>query len=190
MLLLGDCFLFHVVMVLFPCKSSFLFQLNGTLFALDMGSYCVMGVVEWWSHLLMKMFLHQKWFYTNMEQMYHHCMRYYQLPGKEDHPHKRRGFHLFQKTDTDRSVKSSVLITVAGTRMVQCVRGCGQNRIEVKRMSCFCDRLVGLVVKASASRAEGPGFKSCSRLDFFGIESYQWLKNWHSSGYPARRLAL
>ena len=50
-------------------------------------------------------------------------------------------------------------------------------------------RLVGLVVKASASRAEDPGFESRLRQDFFGVESYQWLKNWHSSGYPARRLA-
>ena len=54
----------------------------------------------------------------------------------------------------------------------------------------FRDRLVGLVVKASASRAEGPGFKSRLHRDFFGVESYQWLKNWRSSGYPARRLAL
>ena len=52
------------------------------------------------------------------------------------------------------------------------------------------DRLVGLVVKASASRAEDPGFESRLRREFFGVESYQWLKNWHSSGYPARRLAL
>ena len=52
------------------------------------------------------------------------------------------------------------------------------------------DRLVGLVVKASASRAEGPGFESHLRRDFFKVKSYQWLKNWHSSGYPARRLAL
>ena len=46
------------------------------------------------------------------------------------------------------------------------------------------DRLVSLVVKASASRAEDPGV--------FWVESYeyQWLKNWHSSGYPAGRLAL
>ena len=51
-------------------------------------------------------------------------------------------------------------------------------------------RLVGLVVKASASRAEGPGFESRLRRDFFGVKSYQWLKNWHSGGYPARRLAL
>ena len=35
------------------------------------------------------------------------------------------------------------------------------------------DRLVGLVVKASASRAEGPGFESLLRRDFFGVESYQ-----------------
>ena len=35
------------------------------------------------------------------------------------------------------------------------------------------DRLVGLVVKASASRAEGPGFESRLRRDFFGSESYQ-----------------
>ena len=52
------------------------------------------------------------------------------------------------------------------------------------------DRLVGLVVKASASRAEDSGFESRLRRDFSGVESYQRLKNWHSSGYPARRLAL
>ena len=37
----------------------------------------------------------------------------------------------------------------------------------------FGDRLVGLVVKASASKAKGPGFKSRLRRDFFGVESYQ-----------------
>ena len=35
------------------------------------------------------------------------------------------------------------------------------------------DRLVGLVVKASASRAEGLELKSRLRRDFFGAESYQ-----------------
>ena len=52
------------------------------------------------------------------------------------------------------------------------------------------DRLVGLVVKASASRAEDSGFESCLRRDLLGAESYQLLKKWHSSGYPAWRLAL
>ena len=52
----------------------------------------------------------------------------------------------------------------------------------------FCgDRLVGLVVKASASRVEEvPGLESHLRQDFSRVESYQWLQNWHSSGYPAR----
>ena len=43
--------------------------------------------------------------------------------------------------------------------------------------------------KTSASRAEDPGFESGLRWDFFGVESCQ-LANWHSSGYPARRLVL
>ena len=42
------------------------------------------------------------------------------------------------------------------------------------KFKCFCsDRLVGLVVGASASRAEDPGFESRLRRDVFGIESYQ-----------------
>ena len=49
-------------------------------------------------------------------------------------------------------------------------------------------RLVGLVIKASATRAEDPQFESCLRQDFSWVESYQW--HWHSSGYPARRLLL
>ena len=41
--------------------------------------------------------------------------------------------------------------------------------------TCFfpCHRLVGLVVKASALRAEDPGFESRLRRDFFWVESYQ-----------------
>ena len=41
------------------------------------------------------------------------------------------------------------------------------------RHSVVVDRLVALVVKASASRAEDPGFESRLRRDFFGVESYQ-----------------
>ena len=35
------------------------------------------------------------------------------------------------------------------------------------------DCLVGLVVKASASRAEDPGFESCLQQDSSGVKSYQ-----------------
>ena len=54
----------------------------------------------------------------------------------------------------------------------------------------YINRLVGLVVKASASRAEGPWFESRLRGHFSQVESYQRLKNWQPSGYPARRLAF
>ena len=50
-------------------------------------------------------------------------------------------------------------------------RNCtGLTRCELRS---FSHRLVGLMVKASASRAEGPGFESRLRRDFFGVESYQ-----------------
>ena len=47
--------------------------------------------------------------------------------------------------------------------------------VFVRQSVCLSslDRLVGLVVKASASRAEDPGFESRLRRDFFGVESYQ-----------------
>ena len=46
-----------------------------------------------------------------------------------------------------------------------------------RRGSAVRDNLVGLVVKASASREEGPGFESRLRHgDFFRVESYQRLK--------------
>ena len=38
---------------------------------------------------------------------------------------------------------------------------------------CAVNRLVGLVVKAFASRAEDPGLESCLQWDFSGVESYQ-----------------
>ena len=38
---------------------------------------------------------------------------------------------------------------------------------------CWADCLFGLVVKASTSSAEDPGFKFCLRRDFVGVESYQ-----------------
>ena len=52
------------------------------------------------------------------------------------------------------------------------------------------DRGVGLLVTASALRAKDPGFESHLQQDFSGVESYQWLQNWYSSGYPARHLVL
>ena len=67
-----------------------------------------------------------------------------------------------------------------------CVWPAGQPFVTLSvhpSIGAYC--LVGLVVKASTSRAEDPRFESCLCQDFSRVESYQWLKNWHSSGYPA-----
>ena len=50
-------------------------------------------------------------------------------------------------------------------------------------------RLVGLMVKSSALAADLGSIPLSTQI-FFEVESHQWLKNWYSSGYPARRLAL
>ena len=65
-----------------------------------------------------------------------------------------------------------------------------------RRAMCYCfwstalyfnpNRLVGLVVMASASRAEDPGFESRLRQDFFGVKSYQLLKK--KNGTPVTSL--
>ena len=70
------------------------------------------------------------------------------------------------------------------------LREIGSPSLSIEISSEAWHHLVGLVVKASASRVEDPGFESRLRRDFFRVKSYQWLKNWYSSGYPARRLAL
>ena len=51
------------------------------------------------------------------------------------------------------------------------------------------DRLVGLVIRRPPQERKIPGSNPVCAGIFFGVESYQRLQNWHSSGYPARRLA-
>ena len=81
-----------------------------------------------------------------------------------------------------------VLLPYANTlHMYAC---CGLTTSWNKLFHMYHYHLVGLVVKASASKAEDPGFESRLRRDFFRVESYSWLNNWHSSGYPAWRLVL
>ena len=55
---------------------------------------------------------------------------------------------------------------------------------------CLSHRLVGLVVRRPPRERKVPGSNPACAGIFFGVESYLWLKHWHSSGYPARRLAL
>ena len=60
------------------------------------------------------------------------------------------------------------------------------TRRSIRSGQAHGDRLVGLVVKASASKAEDPRFESHLRRDFF--EVVVPVNNRHSSGYPVRRL--
>ena len=48
-----------------------------------------------------------------------------------------------------------------------------RHALRNKTQKNVSDRLLGLVVKAPASRAEDPGFESRLRRDIFGVESYQ-----------------
>ena len=63
-------------------------------------------------------------------------------------------------------------------RAVSCGAVChgqrgGQRPVRGLAAQTGAHRLVGLVVKVSASRAEDPGFESRLRRDFSGVESYQ-----------------
>ena len=89
------------------------------------------------------------------------------------------------------SQRSSEVVLVGWTPLCNVVHGSFDSVTfqALNKFICYLPfplphRLVGLVVKASASRAEGPGFDSCLRCgDFSGsMESYRWLKNWQSSG--------
>ena len=53
------------------------------------------------------------------------------------------------------------------------MKGMRQFSLHLKPSRYLWDSLVGLVVKASASRAEDPGFESRLCRDFYGVESYQ-----------------
>ena len=48
-----------------------------------------------------------------------------------------------------------------------------ENKLFFGACLSLFNRLVGLVVKASASRAEDPGFESRLQLDYSGVEFYQ-----------------
>ena len=83
------------------------------------------------------------------------------------------GGHFKEITDRARSI--SVPFIYAGPRFAS--RDSREWRSKDWPPSFFLilvrNRLVGLVVKASASRAEDSGFESRLRRDFFGVESYQ-----------------
>ena len=113
-----------------------------------------------------------------------------------EHP-AAESWETWRVEEADCRISSGVPTVSQTTRWVKvkvnaCVLGDPTYRKSLKTQPPLWprDNLVGLIVKASASRVEDPGFESRLPRDFAGVESYRWLKNWHSSGYPSRRLAL
>ena len=80
------------------------------------------------------------------------------------HPLKEIAEFSFENADVQSFSIHPLLATTASCHFLQNVW---------KQNSVSRDRLVGLIVKASASRAEDPGFQSHLCQDFFGVESYQ-----------------
>ena len=67
--------------------------------------------------------------------------------------------------------RSKAIMTARSFALVQNVLYLFCQPTPVSPFGSNC--LVGLVVKASASRVEDPGLESRLRRDFFGVESYQ-----------------
>ena len=68
--------------------------------------------------------------------------------------------------------KLKITLSILPSHSIQ-TRGQPFAALTLKRQAPDSHRLAGLVVKASASRAEDPGFESRLHRDFFGVQSYQ-----------------
>ena len=79
--------------------------------------------------------------------------------------HIKRSEQVLSSSLGSFSFAFSLRIPLQILRILHSAKGCPVSKVS--------HRLVGLVVKASASRAEDPGFESRLRRDFFGVESYQ-----------------
>ncbi|KAK7484163.1 hypothetical protein BaRGS_00024533, partial [Batillaria attramentaria] len=78
----------------------------------------------------------------NAQQMYDHLQSSYQMPEGNLEPgtccHTKRSFRLVRTSDIDRSLPSSALSTVRGTRQLHSIRGLGENTLATRNLSCFC----------------------------------------------------
>ena len=72
-------------------------------------------------------------------------------------------------------VKKPDGVCLGGCSHHRCITNCSLLSLSWVSWPPCGYRLVGLVVKASASRAKDSGFESRSRRDLSGVESYQWL---------------
>lgn len=74
-------------------------------------------------------------------EAYKHSMENFVLPeqnANESCSHRKRSFRLVKPADVDRSLQSSSVKTVRGTHTLHSLKSAGQNRLVVRRLSCFC----------------------------------------------------
>ena len=90
------------------------------------------------------------------DTMYQHLMLHHSLPDPDSAPancvHTTRSYWVIRKEDINRSLPSSVLKTVKGTRQVHSLRGLGDKKISTRNPSCFCDCCMGDVASVCMSK--------------------------------------
>ena len=88
--------------------------------------------------------------------MYQHLMLHHSLPDPDSAPancvHTTRSYWVIRKEDINRSLPSSALKTVKGTRQVHSLRGLGDKKISTRNPSCFCDCCMGGVASVCMSK--------------------------------------
>ena len=77
--------------------------------------------------------------------------------------------HVLQRCPLHKATRKDVW--PVSTSLTTKLYGCKQELEKTTTFISRADRLVGLVVKASASRAEDPGFDFRLRWDFSGVDS-------------------
>ena len=108
-------------------------------------------------------------------------------------PHKSRP--LIYSYNTQAVFKRFIYVRTSSLRELRCFYTCFMNafawsspsHLRVSPPAPPPRWPSGLGVRLGSGRS---GLRIPLVTGFFRVESYQWLKNWHSSGYPARRLAL
>ena len=111
-----------------------------------------------------------KWWPAMTSQLYKFWWSAVELLMDSFHCYRRPRYDLFPYLSSCMCVSLCVCVSV-------CVLHCVY-------------RLVGLVMRRPPRERKIPGSNPVCAGIFLRVESYQWLKNWHSSGYPARHLAL
>ena len=84
----------------------------------------------------------------NAQEMFDHLSQNHVLPESTVPAatccHKKRSFEVVKTEQINRTLPSSALLTVPGTRQIHHVRGRGNGVIATRKLACFCKYCLGL----------------------------------------------